>query len=108
MVEYRVGLIIADQYCKSCISVPCIVTSYAYLCKLVRTCMICIQAGYTAIAIVACFSQMWALYVLLLFFSATHKDMAHVHVINKFLAIKGVVFFSWWQGQFFKLQQFIT
>eukprot|EP00953_Heterococcus_sp_UTEX-ZZ885_P027304 14663-Heterococcus_DN1.PRE.4 len=26
--------------------------------------------------------------------------MAHVHVINKFLAIKGVVFFSWWQGVF--------
>jgi Organic solute transporter Ostalpha len=47
---------------------------------------------------------MWALYVLLLFFSATRKEMAHVHVINKFLAIKGVVFFSWWQGQFSNLQ----
>jgi Organic solute transporter Ostalpha len=48
--------------------------------------------------VVGC-SQMWALYVLLLFYSVTHKEMGHVHPMGKFLAIKSVVFFSWWQGE---------
>lgn len=51
------------------------------------------------VAAVLCCSQMWALYVLLLFYSVTHKEMASIHPMHKFLAIKSVVFFSWWQGR---------
>ncbi|CAM9836798.1 unnamed protein product [Chrysoparadoxa australica] len=54
--------------------------------------------GYIWITAVSCVSQCYALYVLLLFYTATRHDIAHVHPMGKFLAIKGIVFCTWWQG----------
>eukprot|EP00903_Cladosiphon_okamuranus_P008499 g8165.t2 len=56
------------------------------------------KRGYLWITIVTCFSQSWALYVLVLFYRATYKQLVHIHPMGKFLAIKTIVFFSWWQG----------
>lgn len=56
------------------------------------------KSGYLWITVVTCLSQSWALYVLVLFYRATHKEMAHIHPMGKFLTIKTIVFFSWWQG----------
>lgn len=54
--------------------------------------------GYLWITVVTCVSQSWALYVLVLFYRATYKELVHIHPMGKFLAIKTIVFFSWWQG----------
>ncbi|CAM9571759.1 unnamed protein product, partial [Hapterophycus canaliculatus] len=56
------------------------------------------KRGYLWITVVTCVSQSWALYVLVLFYRATYKELVHIHPMGKFLAIKTIVFFSWWQG----------
>eukprot|EP00521_Asterionellopsis_glacialis_P007106 CAMPEP_0195284920 /NCGR_PEP_ID=MMETSP0707-20130614/2942_1 /TAXON_ID=33640 /ORGANISM="Asterionellopsis glacialis, Strain CCMP134" /LENGTH=720 /DNA_ID=CAMNT_0040344329 /DNA_START=20 /DNA_END=2182 /DNA_ORIENTATION=+ len=46
-------------------------------------------------------SVMYALYCLVKLFHATNYDLRHPidwHPMGKFLCVKGVVFFTWWQG----------
>ncbi len=58
--------------------------------------------GYVYISfIVINFSQMWALYCLVKFYHATSENLSkpvNWKPLGKFLCIKGVVFFTWWQG----------
>lgn len=57
--------------------------------------------GYTYISTVLFFSQGVALYCLVLFYHATSDNLRQPvdwHPMGKFLCIKGVVFFTWWQG----------
>lgn len=57
--------------------------------------------GYIYISTIINFSQMWALYCLVKFYHATSENLRHPvnwHPMGKFLCIKGVVFFTWWQG----------
>jgi Organic solute transporter Ostalpha len=44
------------------------------------------------------FSQAWALYVLALFYMAMHTELSPLNPLRKFVTIKLVVFFSFWQG----------
>jgi len=56
---------------------------------------------YPYLAIVTNFSQMYALYCLIKFYFATEEELKAPidwKPIGKFLCIKGVIFFTWWQS----------
>lgn len=57
-----------------------------------------LKSSYFWMTIINCYSQMYALYVLLMFYYALHVELADIRPFEKFLCIKLVIFFSWWQG----------
>ncbi|XP_010242883.1 PREDICTED: protein LAZ1 isoform X2 [Nelumbo nucifera] len=54
--------------------------------------------GYPYMAVVLNFSQSWALYCLVQFYTATKDELAHIKPLAKFLTFKSIVFLTWWQG----------
>ncbi|KAK1320741.1 hypothetical protein QJS10_CPA03g02408 [Acorus calamus] len=54
--------------------------------------------GYPYMAVVLNFSQSWALYCLVQFYTATKDELAHIKPLAKFLVFKSIVFLTWWQG----------
>lgn len=57
--------------------------------------------GYLYISTIINISQCWALYCLIKLFHATAEDLRsprNWHPLGKFLCVKGVVFFTWWQS----------
>lgn len=49
-------------------------------------------------AVVLNFSQSWALYCLVQFYTVTKEELAHIKPLAKFLTFKSIVFLTWWQG----------
>lgn len=49
-------------------------------------------------AVVLNFSQSWALYCLVQFYTATKDELQHIKPLAKFLTFKSIVFLTWWQG----------
>ncbi|GMI37852.1 hypothetical protein TrRE_jg12862 [Triparma retinervis] len=67
-----------------------------------------LDRGYFYVAFIANFSQCWALYVLVKLYFAVEEDLKgpiNWRPIGKFMCIKGVVFFTWWQGVFIAFLQ---
>ncbi|CAI0469158.1 unnamed protein product [Linum tenue] len=56
------------------------------------------NCGYPYLAVVLNFSQSWALYCLVQFYTATKQELAHINPLYKFLTFKSIVFLTWWQG----------
>ncbi|XP_022141473.1 protein LAZ1 homolog 1 isoform X2 [Momordica charantia] len=54
--------------------------------------------GYPYLAVVLNFSQSWALYCLLQFYSVTKDKLEPIKPLAKFLVFKSIVFLTWWQG----------
>ncbi|CAL5055149.1 unnamed protein product [Urochloa decumbens] len=54
--------------------------------------------GYPYFAVVLNFSQYWALYCLVEWYTATKDELAHINPLAKFLSFKSIVFLTWWQG----------
>ncbi|RZC67366.1 hypothetical protein C5167_011059 [Papaver somniferum] len=57
-----------------------------------------LNCGYPYIAVVLNFSQSWALYCLVQFYTVTKDELAHIKPLAKFLMFKSIVFLTWWQG----------
>lgn len=54
--------------------------------------------GYLYVCIVTNLSQCWALYCLIFFYYATHNELSPIRPVGKFLSVKALVFFTWWQS----------
>uniref|UniRef100_A0A1D1XJ67 Transmembrane protein 184C n=2 Tax=Anthurium amnicola TaxID=1678845 RepID=A0A1D1XJ67_9ARAE len=54
--------------------------------------------GYPYLAVVLNFSQTWALYCLVQFYSVTKEKLEPIKPLAKFLVFKSIVFLTWWQG----------
>jgi hypothetical protein len=54
--------------------------------------------GYIWVAMVDNVSQLWALYCLVLFYRGLHRQLAPLNPFSKFVTVKAVVFFSYWQS----------
>lgn len=57
-----------------------------------------ISCSYPYLAVVLNFSQTWALYCLVQFYSVTKNKLAPIKPLAKFLVFKSIVFLTWWQG----------
>lgn len=58
------------------------------------------RGGYLYICIITNTSQCWALYCLIFFYYATKTELAAIRPVGKFLSVKALVFFTWWQSVF--------
>ncbi|KAF6157801.1 hypothetical protein GIB67_038269 [Kingdonia uniflora] len=56
------------------------------------------SCGYPYMAVVLNFSQSWALYCLVQFYTVIKDELAHIQPLAKFLMFKSIVFLTWWQG----------
>ncbi|XP_057773127.1 protein LAZ1 homolog 1 [Salvia miltiorrhiza] len=54
--------------------------------------------AYPYLAVVLNFSQTWALYCLVQFYSVTKNKLEPIKPLAKFLTFKSIVFLTWWQG----------
>mmetsp|Transcript_14714 Transcript_14714/g.33786 ORF Transcript_14714/g.33786 Transcript_14714/m.33786 type:complete len:474 (-) Transcript_14714:32-1453(-) len=54
--------------------------------------------GFFWAAMVTNFSQAWALYCLILFYKGLRQELAPMKPLGKFVAVKAIVFFSFWQS----------
>ncbi|KAE8690716.1 Protein LAZ1 [Hibiscus syriacus] len=54
--------------------------------------------GYPYMAVVLNFSQTWAFYCLLQFYTVTMDELAPIKPLAKFMTFKSIVFLTWWQG----------
>jgi hypothetical protein len=54
--------------------------------------------AYPYLAFIDNCSQLWALYCLAMFYQGLKTELAPIKPFSKFLSVKAIVFFSWWQG----------
>jgi site-specific recombinase len=57
-----------------------------------------VYCRYPYLAVVLNFSQTWALYCLIQFYTATKEKLEPIKPLSKFLTFKSIVFLTWWQG----------
>jgi hypothetical protein len=55
------------------------------------------KRAYIYFVVILNVSQFWALYCLVMFYHTLTKDLMALKPLKKFLVVKAVVFFSFWQ-----------
>ncbi|CAM9251096.1 unnamed protein product [Discosporangium mesarthrocarpum] len=63
------------------------------------------KQGYVYVVFLENLSQTWALYALVKFYYATKDDLAPWRPVGKFLCVKMVIFFTWWQDLMISILQ---
>lgn len=61
------------------------------------------KGGYLYICILTNLSQTWALYCFFFFYFATKNELTPIRPVGKFLSVKLLVFFTWWQSLFISI-----
>lgn len=61
------------------------------------------KGGYLYICILTNVSQTWALYCFFFFYFATKNELTPIRPFGKFLSVKLLVFFTWWQSLFISI-----
>ncbi|KAG7356462.1 organic solute transporter Ost alpha [Nitzschia inconspicua] len=56
------------------------------------------KGGYLYTCVLTNLSQCWALYCMIFFYYATKNELAPIRPVGKFLSVKALVFFTWWQS----------
>jgi hypothetical protein len=56
------------------------------------------RGGYLYICILTNLSQCWALYCLVFFYYALKNELGPIRPVGKFISVKALVFFTWWQS----------
>jgi hypothetical protein len=56
------------------------------------------RGGYLYICILTNLSQCWALYCLVIFYYALKNELGPIRPVGKFISVKALVFFTWWQS----------
>jgi hypothetical protein len=57
-----------------------------------------VNKAFLWITLVVNFSQMWAIYCLVLFYLGTREELIPHKGFGKFALIKFIIFFTWWQS----------
>eukprot|EP00466_Bigelowiella_natans_P015074 jgi/Bigna1/66882/fgenesh1_pg.2_\ len=57
-----------------------------------------LDRGYLWVTLITNMSQVWAMYCLALFYMALKDELAPLRPVGKFMVVKAVVFFTWWQS----------
>uniref|UniRef100_A0A7S1B6M0 Transmembrane protein 184C n=2 Tax=Corethron hystrix TaxID=216773 RepID=A0A7S1B6M0_9STRA len=62
-----------------------------------------VRSSYFYLVFIVNLSQCWALYVLVVFYLATKNELSPINPVGKFLSVKALVFFTWWQSVFINI-----
>jgi hypothetical protein len=84
--------------CCACLGLLNLLLKNTFSCVLVIISIFVFACSYPYLAVVLNFSQTWALYCLVQFYTVIKDKLQPIKPLAKFLTFKSIVFLTWWQG----------